>query len=106
MTALAADEDDRELGGWFVPQVAEVFERLPVEPLDLVDEEGCGGWLRLRRCCDSSALPDPEIGRVRALGVDDFTLKRGHNYGTILIDMDSRRPLDVLPERSVDALAD
>lgn len=44
VAARAADEDDRELGGGFVPQVAEVFERLAVEPLGLVDEEGAGAF--------------------------------------------------------------
>ena len=38
----------------------------------------------------------PEVESVRLLGVDDWAWKRGQTYGTILVDLERHRPVDLL----------
>jgi transposase len=52
----------------------------------------------LRRVRNAMARPFDEM-KVRALGVDDWALKKGQHYGTILVDLEKRRPIDLLQGR-------
>jgi len=40
----------------------------------------------------------------RVLGVDDWAIRKGQNYGTILVDLEKRKPIDLLIGRESDAL--
>ncbi len=50
------------------------------------------------------AQPEEQAPTPRVLGVDDFSFCKRKTYGTILIDLEKRIPIDILPDREAATL--
>jgi transposase len=41
----------------------------------------------------------------RILGIDEFAFRKGQTYGTVLLDVEISRPIDVLSDRETSSVA-
>jgi transposase len=51
-------------------------------------------------------LPDPPPVRATRVGVDEWAYRRGKRYGSILVDLERRQVIDLLPDRKATTVAD
>jgi len=59
----------------------------------------------LRRVRAVTVSQSPPAPKISALGVDDWAFRKGHHYGTILVDLEHHKLVDLLPDRSAQSLA-
>ncbi len=50
------------------------------------------------------AVGTHDAEQVRVVGIDDWSWRRGQRFGTIIVDLERRRLVDLLPERSVESI--
>ncbi|MFD0372860.1 ISL3 family transposase [Streptomyces sp. NPDC059071] len=60
------------------------------------------GRSRLLELLDSPPVPERA---PRVLGVDEFAFRKGRTYGTLLVDVEARQVVDVLPDRTSETFA-
>ncbi|MER7196612.1 MULTISPECIES: transposase family protein [unclassified Streptomyces] len=46
-----------------------------------------------------ASLPGPATAVPRVVGVDEYAQRKGRVYGAVLVDVETRHPVDLLPDR-------
>lgn len=79
-----------QLGGQAGAQLATLLG-MPISDTTLI---------RILKATENISYTTPKV-----LGVDDWSIKKGQTYGTILVDMEKQKAIDLLPDREADTLA-
>jgi transposase len=104
------------------PQIARKHGRRTVDQEKRLAQIGlaCGGQAGARlaqaalipasgdtvlRCLRRHMTTPPDVFSPRIVGIDDFAFRKGCRYGTLLVDHESGRVLDLLDQRSSESTA-
>ncbi len=91
----------RKLDDWLIHVAFALGGEAGARLLDHLGVNICGDTLLAR--IRAFTFADPSVPRI--LSVDDFAFRRGRTYGSILVDLERHRAVDLLPDRSTKTFA-